>query len=132
MPVCALCLISYTTIRSTYPHLKDLKTSNVEDSQEGGSLAFGLVQGLVDSAKDPTEQSLKHSFSQGFNSKVSLTNKHTHRKYYLSDEVDLNSDDKCSLNAVFVLLDCIMVSHSALPIVPALWSVPSVPPLCPL
>lgn len=58
------------------PYLKDLKAGDVEDSQEGGSLAFGLVQGLVDSAQDPAEQSLKHSFSQGFNSKVSLTNTH--------------------------------------------------------
>lgn len=61
---------------ATCSHLKDLKASDVEDSQEGGSLTFGLVQCLVDSGQDPAEQTLKHSFSQGFGGKVSLTNTH--------------------------------------------------------
>ena len=58
-------------------HLKDLKAGDVEDSQEGGPLAFGFVQRPVDFAQDPAEEPLKHGFSQSFNSKVGLTNTHT-------------------------------------------------------
>lgn len=76
--------IVYQNVCPSCPNLKDLKASDVEDSQEGGSLAFGFVQGLVDSAQDPAEESLKHSFSQGLSSKVSLAN--------------IRVSSKCSLN----------------------------------
>lgn len=54
-------------------YLKDLEAGDVEDPQEGGSLALGLVQGLVDLPQDPAEQTLKHGLCQGLDGKVSLT-----------------------------------------------------------
>lgn len=66
-----LLLVLFHVPAGTY--LKDFKASNVEDSQEGGTLAFGLVQSFVHSKQDPAEEALKYGFSQGFDSKVSLS-----------------------------------------------------------
>lgn len=54
------------------PHLKDLKASDVEDADEGGSLPLGLVQSLVDPEDQAAEHSLIRSFGQSLNSKLCL------------------------------------------------------------
>ena len=54
------------------PHLKDLKTSNIQDTDERRPLAFGSVQSLVDAVDQPAEQTLICCLGQGFNSEVSL------------------------------------------------------------
>ena len=54
------------------PNLENLKTSNVQNADEGGSLSFGSVQSFVNAMDQPAEQTLICCFSQGLNSKVSL------------------------------------------------------------
>lgn len=55
-----------------FTNLKDLKPSNVQDTQERGTLALGFVQSLVDTGQDATEQTLIHGFGQGLHCKVGL------------------------------------------------------------
>lgn len=54
------------------PYLKDLKSSNVKDSDEGGSLSLGLVQSFVNSHHQPAEHPLIGGFGQSLDSKLSL------------------------------------------------------------
>lgn len=54
------------------PYLKDLKASNIEDADEGGSLSLGLVQRLIDPEHQAAEHSLIGSFGQSLNSKLCL------------------------------------------------------------
>ena len=53
-------------------NLENLKTSNVQDANEGCPLSFGSVQSFVNAMDQPAEQTLICGFSQGLNSKVSL------------------------------------------------------------
>lgn len=53
-------------------YLEDLEASNVQDANEGGSLAFGPVQGFVDAVHEPAEQALVGGLCQGFHCKVRL------------------------------------------------------------
>lgn len=53
-------------------HLKNLKSSDVQDSQEGRRLPLALVQSLVDSGQDPAKEALVHGFSQCLHRKVGL------------------------------------------------------------
>lgn len=54
------------------PYLKDLKASDIEDADEGGSLSLGLVQSLIDPEHQAAEHSLIRSFGQSLNSKLCL------------------------------------------------------------
>ena len=45
-------------------HLEDLKSSNVQDANEGGSTPEGAVQGLVHTEHNPLEQTLVQSLGQ--------------------------------------------------------------------
>lgn len=56
-------------------HLKDLKTSDIQNANERGPLTFGPVQGFVDAMNQPAKESLIGCLSKGFNSKVSLKGK---------------------------------------------------------
>lgn len=60
------------TKKKSNPNLENLKTSNVQDADEGGPLPFGSVQSFVNAMDQPAEQTLICGFSQGLNSKVSL------------------------------------------------------------
>lgn len=53
-------------------HLKDLKTSDVQDADERRPLPFGPVQRLVDAMDEPTEQPLICRLGQSLNGKVGL------------------------------------------------------------
>ena len=53
-------------------YLKDLKASDIEDADEGGSLSLGLVQSLIDPEHQAAEHSLVRSFGQSLNSKLCL------------------------------------------------------------
>lgn len=53
-------------------YLKDLKSSNVQDSQERGPLPVGLVQGFVHTAEDPAEKALVRGLGQSLDGKVGL------------------------------------------------------------
>lgn len=59
----------------TSPYLKNLKTSNVKDSNEGCTLSLGLIQCLVDAHNQPPEHPFISGFSQSLNGKVSLCRK---------------------------------------------------------
>lgn len=59
----------------TSPYLKNLKASNVKDSNEGCTLSLGLIQSLVDAHNQPPEHPLISGFSQCFNGKISLNSK---------------------------------------------------------
>ena len=47
------------------PYQKYLKSSNVENSDEGGTLALGAVERLVDASDHPLEELLIHSLADG-------------------------------------------------------------------
>lgn len=98
-------------------YLKDFKASNVEDSQEGGALAFGLVQSFVHSKQDPAEEALEYGFSQGFSGEVSLSGRDTKHP-------DIRVNRSAMRSSKLLSFPCVSV-------VPALWSGPSVPSLCP-
>ena len=53
-------------------YLEDLKAGNVQNADEGSSLALGPVQGLVDAVDQPAEQALVRGLGQGLHRKVSL------------------------------------------------------------
>lgn len=67
----------------TSPYLKDLKASNVKDSNEGCTLALGLIQCLVDPHNQPPEHTFISGFSQRFNGKVSLNRKKSKVRSYI-------------------------------------------------
>lgn len=52
--------------------MEDLKTSNVQNANETGSLSLGPIQRSIDSADNPLEKSLIKSFGNGFHSKFDL------------------------------------------------------------
>lgn len=62
----------HTLRASPTPYLKDLKASDVEDADEGGSLSLGLVQSLVDPEHQAAEHPLVGSFGQSLDSKLGL------------------------------------------------------------
>ena len=62
----------YANTSQRCKYLKDLKASDVQDTDEGGPLAFCPVQSLVDAMDQPAEQTLIRGFSQGLHRKVSL------------------------------------------------------------
>ena len=73
-------LIFWTAIERTVKrnmfcptYLKDLKTSNVQNTNKWGSLPLGSVQGLVDSHHDPFEHSFVKRLGNCFNGKFSLS-----------------------------------------------------------
>lgn len=53
-------------------YLENLKTCNVQDADEGGTLSFGPVQSSVNAMNQPAEQTLVCGFSQSLHSKVRL------------------------------------------------------------
>ena len=53
-------------------YLEDLKSCNVEDSDEGGPRAFAPVQGLVDPGDDPLEELLVDGLGEGLTGKLNL------------------------------------------------------------
>lgn len=53
-------------------YLKDLKPSDIEDADEGGSLPLGLVQRLIDPEHQPAEHPLIRSFGQSLDGKLRL------------------------------------------------------------
>ena len=52
--------------------LEDLKTGDIKDSNEGGSLTLGSVQRPVDPHHDPLEQPLVHGLADGLNGELDL------------------------------------------------------------
>ena len=52
--------------------LEDVESGNVEDSDEGGSLALGPVQRPVDPGHDPLEQPLVHGLGDGLDGELDL------------------------------------------------------------
>ncbi len=62
-----------TILAGTY--LEDLKSSDIKDAYEGGSLSLSAVQSSVDPVDQPSEQTLICGLRQGLNSKVSLEEK---------------------------------------------------------
>ena len=52
--------------------LEDFESGNVEDSDEGGSLALGPVQRPVDPGHDPLEQPLVHGLGDGLDGELDL------------------------------------------------------------
>lgn len=91
-------------------HLKDLEASDVQDAQEGRGLSFALVQGLVHSGQDPAKKAVVHGLRQRLDGKIGL---------------EQTEDGGC---------DGAPRQHQVFPTVglPAAWSEPSAPPLCPL
>lgn len=53
-------------------HLEDLKSSNIQDADEGGSLPLPAVQSSVDPVNQPPEQTLVRRLCQSLNGKVRL------------------------------------------------------------
>lgn len=53
-------------------NLEDFKSSNVKDSNEGGSLSLSAVQSPVDPVNQPSEQTLVCGLGQRLDGKVSL------------------------------------------------------------
>lgn len=53
-------------------HIKDLEAGDVQDPDEGGALALGLVQSLVDAQHQPAEHALVGGLGQGLDGKVGL------------------------------------------------------------
>lgn len=53
-------------------NLENLKTCNVQNTNEGGSLPFGSVQSFINAVDEPAEKTLVCCFAQSLNSKVSL------------------------------------------------------------
>ena len=51
---------------------ENLETGDVKDTDEGGALPLGPVQGPVDPGHNPFEKTLKSSLSNGFNGKLNL------------------------------------------------------------
>ena len=66
-------------------HGKDLKTSNIQDADEGGSLALGAVQGAVDTHHNPLEEPLVQSLANGLYSKLTLPGRKSMHVVYLHD-----------------------------------------------
>lgn len=85
------CLFALLLWFREYTYLKYLKSGNIKDSQEGGSLTLGLVQGFVDSAQDPAEHTFVDSLSQSFNGKVSLVERRTGTEWEDSRSVALQA-----------------------------------------
>lgn len=54
------------------PHLKDLKSSDIQDADKGGSLSLCLVQRLIDPHHQPAEHPLVRGFGQSLDGKLSL------------------------------------------------------------
>ncbi len=59
MYIFARCFISLVVLADSY--LEDLKSSNIQDSDEGGARAKGAVEGLVDTEHHPLEETLVES-----------------------------------------------------------------------
>lgn len=74
---CGLCsILNCTECKDlTSPYLKNLKASNVKDSNEGCTLSLGLIQSLVDAHNQPPEHPFVSGFGQCFNGKISLNSK---------------------------------------------------------
>lgn len=53
-------------------YLKDLKSSDIQDTNERGSLPLGLIQGLIDSHDQPAEHPLVGGFGQSLDCKLGL------------------------------------------------------------
>lgn len=53
-------------------NLEDFKASDIQDSDEGGSLSLSAVQSSVDPVNQPSEQTLVCGLGQRLNGKVSL------------------------------------------------------------
>lgn len=53
-------------------YLKNLKSSDVQDPNEGGPLPFGPVQSFIDAVNEPAEEPLIGSFCQSFYCKICL------------------------------------------------------------
>ena len=51
---------------------EDLKSSNIENTNERSALSLASIQWLVDSLHDPLEHALIDRFGYGFNSKLHL------------------------------------------------------------
>lgn len=62
--------INLSSSRTAY--FKDLKSSNVQDANERGSLSLGLVQSFIDSQHQPAEHPLVRGFGQSLDCKLSL------------------------------------------------------------
>lgn len=58
-------------------NLEDFKPSDIQDSNEGGSLSLSAVQSSVDPVNQPSEQTLVRGLGQRLNGKVSLREKDT-------------------------------------------------------
>lgn len=59
-------------IPMTRQYLEDLEAGDVQDADEGRSLALGLVQGFVDAHDEPAEHPLVRGFGQSLHSKLGL------------------------------------------------------------
>lgn len=53
-------------------NLEDFEPSDIQDSNEGGSLSLSAVQSSVDPVNQPSEQTLVCGLGQRLNGKVSL------------------------------------------------------------
>lgn len=53
-------------------YLEDLKAGDVQDADEGRSLALGLVQSFVDAHDQPAEHPLVRGFGQSLDGKLRL------------------------------------------------------------
>lgn len=53
-------------------HMEDLKTSNIEDADEGRAFSLASVQTFVDSSDKPFEKPFVHRFGESFHGEFNL------------------------------------------------------------
>ena len=56
-----------------YSYQENLETSDIENTNEGSSLAFGAIQGLVDAGDQPLEEAFVDGFADGLHGKFNLS-----------------------------------------------------------
>lgn len=61
-------------------NLENLKTSNVQNADKGGSLPFSPIQSFVNAMDQPAEQTLIRRLSQGLHCKVGLRSRGVSRQ----------------------------------------------------
>lgn len=57
-----------------FKYLKDFKSSNIQDANEGSPLSLSPIQSFVDTVNKPAKKPFICSFCQGFYCKVCLKN----------------------------------------------------------